>query len=177
MFKLTFSDGIDGSESTDSESTIDIHGPEEPKDPVTSVLCARQLTIDIIAGIVTDWTYISAGLPGPWTGHGGAFLRKQLDELGVPKVLFGHQENYCKHKVPSTSVGESCKMMGRPASPDWIGDDDLELALEANGPTISDHTLWKPRKRRRTNEAAREGRRLSPGTHGPMSTDWSTRLS
>ena len=168
MFMSTISDGIDGFESTESESTTDTDEPKEPKDPVPSVLCARQLTIDTIAGIVRDWTYISAGLPGPWTGYGGAYLRQRLDELGIPKVSFAHRDIYCKHEEPSTSAEESCKMSERAALPDWIDDDDLELALEANA---------KPRKRRRTNEAVHEGRRLSPGTHGLVWTNRSSRLS
>ena len=177
MFVSTISDGIDGSESTESDSTTETDEPEELKDSVPSVLCVRQLTIDTIAGIVRDWTYLSAGLPGPWTGHGGALLRKKLDELGIPKVSFAHQDIYGKHEEPNTSAEQSCKLFGRAASPDWINGDGLELALKANTPTVSDHTLWKSRKRRRTNEAVHEGRRLLPGTHGSVWTERTSRSS
>lgn len=47
----------------------------------------EQIAIDILFGILRDWTFIAAGLPGPWTDLAHNSLEKVLSDLQLPSGL------------------------------------------------------------------------------------------
>ena len=156
-------DSEDDQEWSDSEQEA---GPSTPRrswgdDP--SLKSARQLTIDIVAGIVRDWTYISAGLPGPWTGDAGNPLRKQLDDFGVPKACFEDADTLNEQTRAVLHAPGPRDGLGNNVSTDWHLHVDPSQEPKNTASVGAALMSWEPRKRRRTSEGMYSGRRVVTG--------------